>query len=162
MALTTDPYDDFRFRVKWDGQFVVGVSKVSGLKRSTEVVERRDGGDPSTSHKSPGRSVYEAITLERGRTSDTAFENWANAVQQISAGVSSGTLPGGFRKDIIIDLMNESGQLVMSFDVYQCWPSSYEALSGLDSNDTAVVVERITLEHEGWTRDLSVVPPTGQ
>ena len=71
-----DPYKNFKFRVKWDGRYVAGVSKVSSLKRTTEVVEHRVGGDPSTSHKSPGRTKYEAITLERGVTHDVAFERF--------------------------------------------------------------------------------------
>ena len=75
-----DPYKNFKFRVKWDGRYVAGVSKVSGLKRTTEVVEHREGGDPSTSRKSPGRVTFEAVTLERGLTHDVEFERWANRV----------------------------------------------------------------------------------
>ena len=63
-----DPYKNFKFRVKWDGHYVAGVSKMSALKRTTQVVTHRDGGDPSSSRKSPGRTEYEAITLERGST----------------------------------------------------------------------------------------------
>src|SRR5437879_13540100 len=73
-----DPYKNFKFRVRWDGRYVAGVSKVGALKRSTEVVEHREGGDPSTGRKSPGRTKFEAITLERGVTHDTEFEKWAN------------------------------------------------------------------------------------
>ena len=65
-ATRFDPYKNFKFRVKWDGRYVAGVSKVSALKRTTEMVEHREGGDPSTSHKSPGRNKFEAVTLERG------------------------------------------------------------------------------------------------
>src|SRR3974390_514065 len=82
-----DPYKNFKFRVKWDGKYVACVSKVSALRRSTEVITYRSGGDPSSSHKSPGRTEYEAITLERGVTHDTEFEKWANKVWQINNGL---------------------------------------------------------------------------
>jgi len=82
-----DPYMPFNFRVKWDGRYVAGVSKVSMLKRTTEVVKHREGGDPSSSRKSPGRTEYEPITLERGVTHDTEFEKWANKVWNFGAGL---------------------------------------------------------------------------
>ncbi len=34
-----DPYKNFKFRIKWDGAYIAGVSKVSALKRTTEVIE---------------------------------------------------------------------------------------------------------------------------
>src|SRR2546426_3365622 len=80
-----DPYKNFKFRVKWDGRYVAGVSKISALKRVTEVVEHREGGDPSASRKSPGRTRYEPITLERGVTHDAEFEKWANKVWRFGA-----------------------------------------------------------------------------
>ena len=61
-----DPYKNFKFRVKWDGHYVAGISKISALRRTTEVVEHREGGDPSMSRKSPGLTKFDAITLERG------------------------------------------------------------------------------------------------
>src|ERR1700726_132677 len=107
-ATRFDPYKNFKFRVKWDGRYVAGISKVSGLKRTTEVVKHRDGGDPSHSHKSPGRTEYEAITLERGVTHDVAFEQWANKVWDYkNAQAQNATMEvslADFRKDIIIDV----------------------------------------------------------
>jgi phage tail-like protein len=128
-----DPYKNFKFRVRWDGRFVAGISKVSALKRSTEVVEHREGGDPSTGRKSPGRSKYEAITLERGVTHDSAFEAWASKVWNFGAGLGSEVSLKDFRKDLIIELYNEAGQLA---------------------------IQTLKLENEGWERDTAVVEPS--
>ncbi len=154
-----DPYKNFKFRVKWDGKYVAGVSKVSPLKRSTEVIEHREGGDPSTTRKSPGRTKYDAITLERGITFDVAFEQWANKVWDLGAGLGAEVSLKDFRKDIILDLYNEAGQLVMSYKIYRCWVSEYQAMPELDANAAAIAIEHIKLENEGWERDLSVVEP---
>ena len=131
----------------------------SGLKRTTEVVQHREGGDPSTSHKSPGRTQYEAITLERGLTHDTAFEDWANKVWKLGAGPGAEVALADFRKEIIIDFFNEAGQKVLSYRVHRCWVSEYQAVPDLDANADAVAIEVIKLENEGWERDLSVVEP---
>ena len=154
-----DPYKNFKFRLKWDGQYVAGVSKVSGLKRTTQVVEHREGGDPSTSHKSPGQTRYEAITLERGLTQDHDFEQWANKVWQLGAALGSEVALADFRKDVTLEFYNEAGQLVLAYKIYRCWPSSYEALPDLDAGANAVAIEHIVLENEGWERDTSVVEP---
>jgi phage tail-like protein len=154
-----DPYKNFKFRVKWDGRYVAGVSKVSALKRTTEVVEHREGGDPSTSRKSPGRTKYEAITLERGVTHDLDFEAWANKVWSFGAGPGSEMSLADFRKDIILDVFNEAGQKVLSYLLYRCWVSEYQALPDLDANANAVAIQNIKLENEGWERDLAVVEP---
>src|SRR6476659_1597135 len=123
-----DPYKNFKFRVKWDGRYVAGISKVGALKRSTDLVEHREGGDPSTSRKSPGRTKFDAITLERGVTHDTEFEKWANRVSN-------------FGKDIIIEMYNESGQVVLAYKVYRCWVSEFQALPDLDANANAVAIQ---------------------
>ncbi|ODS35774.1 MAG: phage tail protein [Candidatus Altiarchaeales archaeon WOR_SM1_79] len=154
-----DPYKQFKFRVKWDGRYVAGISMVSGLRRTTEVVIHREGGDPSSSRKSPGQTTYEPIVLIRGRTHDEAFEKWANKVWKFGAGAGAEASLKDFRKDIIIDLFNEAGQKVMSFKVYRCWPSEYVALGELDANDTCTAFESITLQHEGWERDTDVKEP---
>jgi phage tail-like protein len=160
-----DPYKNFKFRVKWDGRYVAGVSKVSALKRSTELVEHREGGDPSTSRKSPGRNKYEAITLERGVTHDTEFEKWANKVWDYAnaqANPDQRTREVSlkdFRKNIIIDVFNEAGQKVLSYKVYRCWVSDYQALPDLDANANAVAIQTIKLENEGWERDQEVPEP---
>lgn len=154
-----DPYKNFKFRVKWDGQYVAGVSKMGALKRSTELVEHREGGDPSTSRKSPGRSKFEAITLERGVTHDTTFEAWANKVWNFEGGPGAESSLKDFRKDIIIDVFNEAGQKVLSYKVFRCWVSEYQSLPDLDANANAIAIQHIKLENEGWIRDVDVTEP---
>ena len=117
-ATRFDPYKNFKFRVKWDGRYVAGISKVGALKRSTELVEHREGGDPSTSRKSPGRTKFEAITLERGVTHDTEFEKWANKVWNFGSGLGAEVSLKDFRKDLIIEVYNEAGQLALAYKVY--------------------------------------------
>jgi phage tail-like protein len=154
-----DPYKNFKFRVKWDGRYVAGVSKVGALKRSTEVVEHREGGDPSTSRKSPGRSKFEAVTLERGVTHDTEFEKWANKVWNFGSGLGAEVSLKDFRKDLIIELYNESGQLVTAYKLFRCWVSEYQAQADLDANANAVLIQTLKLENEGWERDYDVQEP---
>ncbi len=154
-----DPYKNFKFRIKWDGRYVAGISKCSALKRSTEVVEHREGGDPSTSRKSPGRSKFEAITLERGVTHDTEFEKWANKVWDYGAGLGAEVSLKDFRKDLIIEFYNEAGPLALGYKVYRCWVSEYQALPDLDANANAVAIQHIKLENEGWERDVEVPEP---
>lgn len=155
-----DPYKNFKFRVKWDGRYVAGVSKVSALKRTTEVVKHREGGDPSSSRKSPGRTEFEAITLERGVTHDPEFERWANKVWNFGAGLGAEVSLKDFRKDIIIEVYNEAGQLVLAYKVYRCWVSEFQAQADLDANANAVLIQSIKLENEGWERDYEVAEPT--
>jgi phage tail-like protein len=159
-ATRYDPYKNFNFRVKWDGRYVAGVSKVSALKRSTDMVEHREGGDPSSSRKSPARTKYDAITLERGVTHDTEFEKWANKVWNFGAGLGAEVSLKDFRKDIIIELYNEAGQLAIAYKVYRCWVSEYQALPDFDANAGAVAIQHIKLENEGWERDADVVEPS--
>ncbi len=154
-----DPYKNFKFRVKWDGNYVAGVSKVSPLKRTTELVEHREGGDPSSSRKSPGRSTYEAVTLERGVTHDPEFEKWANKVWDFGAGAGAESSLKDFRKDLLLDVFNEAGQKVLSYRIFRCWVSEYQALPELDANANAVAIETLKLENEGWERDPEVVEP---
>ena len=155
-----DPYKNFKFRVKWDGRYVAGVSKVGALKRTTEVVEHREGGDPSSVRKSPGQTKYEAITLERGVTHDKDFEQWANKVWNFASGLGSEVSLADFRKDLIIEMYNEAGQLVKAYQVYRCWVSEYQALPELDASANAVAIEMMKLENEGWERDYDVVEPS--
>lgn len=158
-ALRFDPYKNFKFRVKWDGRYVAGVSKVGALKRTTEVVEHRVGGDPSSSRKSPGRTKYDAITLERGVTHDKDFEQWANKVWNYGSGLGAEVSLKDFRKDIIIEVYNEAGQLAISYKVFRCWVSEYQAQSDLDANANAVLIQSIKLENEGWERDYETKEP---
>src|SRR2546423_2819952 len=155
-----DPYKNFKFRVKWDNKYVAGVSKVSALKRTTEVVKHREGGDPSSSRKSPGRTEFEAITLERGVTHDKEFEQWAKKVWNFGAGLGAAPSLQDFRKDLIIEVYNEAGQLAIAYKVFRCWVSEYQATADLDANANAVLIQHIKLENEGWERDQEVPEPT--
>ncbi|WP_394840112.1 phage tail protein [Pendulispora rubella] len=155
-----DPYKNFKFRIKWDGRFVAGISKVSALKRTTEVVKHREGGDPSTTRKSAGRTEYEAITLERGVTHDPDFEQWANKVWALRAGDGNEVSLKDFRKDLILEVYNEAGQLAIAYQIFRCWVSEYQAVPDLDANANAVAIQHIKLENEGWIRDPSVREPT--
>jgi phage tail-like protein len=152
-----DPYKNMKFKVKWDGRYVAGVSKVSALKRSTEVVSHREGGDHSTARHSPSTWKFEPITLERGVTHDPEFEEWAHKVYSVEGG-SVFTLKG-FRKDIIIELLNEQGVVAKAYKVFRCWVSEYQALPELDANGHAVAFEHIVIQNEGWTRDVDVSEP---
>jgi phage tail-like protein len=156
-----DPYKNFKFRVKWDGKYIAGVSKCSALKRTSDVVEHREGGDPSTTHKSPGRTKYEAITLERGVTHDKEFELWANKVWNVGAGLGAEVSLKDFRKEVILEVYNEAGQLALAYKIHRCWVSEYQILlPDLDANANAVAIEHIKLENEGWERDVAVPEPT--
>jgi phage tail-like protein len=154
-----DPYKNFKFRVKWDGRYVAGISKVSALKRTTEVVEHRDGADPSTGRKSPGRTKYEAITLTRGVTHDVEFERWANKVWNFGSGLGAEVSLKDFRKDMLIELYNEAGQLVLTYKVFRAWVSEFQAMPELDANANAVAIQTLKLENEGWERDYDVAEP---
>lgn len=152
-----DPYRNFKFRIKWDNEYVAGLSKCSALKKTTEMVEFREGADPSHSRKLPGKSSYDAITLEEGLTHDTRFEEWANAVNNFEGDAAMSLL--NFRKDITIEVYNLQGSPVMAFNVFRCWVSEYQALAELDAAGNAVLIRTIKLENEGWERDLSVTEP---
>lgn len=153
-----DPYKDFKFRVKWGGRYIAGISKISPLKRSTALVTHREAGDPSTERISPGLTKYDAITLERGVTHDPEFENWANLVHNVNGDALMSL--ENFRKDLIIELLDEQGNVAKAYKVYRCWVSDYTALSQLDANTAAVAIETIVLQTEGWERDTEVPEPT--
>ena len=161
-----DPYKNFRFRVRWDGRVVAGVSRVGELGRTTQVVTHREGGDPSTPRKSPGQSDYSNIVLERGVTHDVEFARWANKVWDYSNSTASPDQATqlvslkDFRKDITIEVYNEAGQLALAYKVYRCWVSEYQAIPDLDANANAVAIQHIKLENEGWERDDNVPEPT--
>ncbi|KAA8884190.1 phage tail protein [Nocardia colli] len=159
-ALRFDPYKNFKFRVKWDGRYVAGISKVSALKRTTEVVKHRHGGDPSTSRKSPGRTEFDAITLERGVTHDPEFEKWASKVWSFGAGLGAETSLADFRKDILLEVYNEAGQVALTYKIYRCWVSEFQPVADFDANANAISIQHIKLENEGWERDLTVVEPS--
>jgi len=152
-----DPYKNFKFRVIWDGRPVLGVSKVSALKRTTEVVKHRSGGDNSTDHKSPGRTSYEAITMDRGITHDTEFEKWANMVHPYSGDPAMDLV--NYKKNLILEVMNEKGQVALRYNLYNCWISEFQALPDLDANANAVAIEHLKVEIEGWERDTQATEP---
>ncbi|MGH2538852.1 MAG: phage tail protein [Candidatus Promineifilaceae bacterium] len=154
-----DPYKNYKFRVKWDGRYVAGVSKVSALKRTTEVVTHREGGDPSSERKSPGQTKFEAVTLERGVTHDTEFEKWSNKVWNFGSGPGAETSLKDFRKDIILEIYNEAGQLALAYRLFRCWVSEYQAVPELDATANGVAIQTLKLENEGWERDYDVVEP---
>lgn len=154
-----DPYKNFKFRVKWDGRYVAGVSKVSALKRTTDVVTYREGGDPSTERKSPGQNKFDPITLERGVTHDPEFEKWANKVWNFGSGLGAEVSLANFRKDIVLEFYNEAGQLAIAYKIFRCWVSEFQALPDLDASANAVAIQTLKLENEGWERDTSVIEP---
>ena len=158
-AQRLDPYKNFKFRVKWDGRYVAGISKVGALKRTTEVIEHREGGDPSTVLKAPGQTKYEPIALERGVTHDKDFEQWANKVWNYGSGLGLEVSLKDFRKDIIIEMLNEAGQVAIAYKVYRCWASEFQALPELDASANAVAIQMLTLQNEGWERDYDVTEP---
>jgi phage tail-like protein len=155
-----DPYKNFKFRVKWDGRYVAGVSKVGALKRTTDVVDHREGGDPSMVRKSPAQTKWEAITLERGVTHDPEFEKWANKVWNFNSGLGNEVSLADFRKNITIEFYNEAGQLAIAYNIYRCWVSEFQALPELDASGNAVAIQTLKLENEGWERDYSVTEPS--
>lgn len=160
-AERVDPYRSFKFLVKFSNEptvAVAGLSKCSALKKTTEMTEWRSGGDASTSHKMPGKTSYEAVTLEAGLTHDPAFEQWANLVNNYDSDADMSLLD--FRRDITIEVLNLQGTPVMAYNVFRCWVSEYQALPELDASGNAVAIQTIKLENEGWKRDLSVVEPT--
>ncbi|MBV9171888.1 MAG: phage tail protein [Chloroflexi bacterium] len=154
-----DPYKNFRFKVMWNNRYVAGISKMSALKRTTEVVTHRTGADNSSSRKSPGRSNFDAVTLERGVTHDLEFEKWALKVWDYASGEGQQSSLADFRKDVIVDIFNESGQKVISYKLFRCWVSEYQALPDFDANANAVAIQHIKLELEAWERDDTVPEP---
>ena len=156
-----DPYKTFKFRLRYpDGDYVAGLSKMSALKRHTEVVKFREGGDPSTHRKSPGQTEYDAITLERGVTHDTTFEQWANKVWNYGSGLGSEVSLKDFRKDLVLEIYNEAGQLALAYKLFRCWPSEFTAFPDLDAGASAVAIQTLKLENEGWERDYDVPEPS--
>ena len=154
-----DPYKNYRFLVFFGDVVdpVAGVSKVSGLKRSSDAIDYKEGGNAITL-KGIGRTKYEPITLERGVTHDLDFEEWANAAQKLDKGAAQSSL-SKLRKTIRIALLNEAGQKVQQYTVHRCWVSEFHALPDLDAGGNAFALETIKIEHEGWERDISVGEP---
>ncbi len=145
-----DPYCNYKFRVSWDGRVVAGVTRVSAIRRTTEIVEYREGGDTGTTRKLPGRVKFDSITLERGVTRDSEFEAWANQV------TAAAPAPAPFRKEVRIEVLDEQDRVTLAFNFHRCWPSEYAAVTGLDAGSDACLIQSLTLQTEGWERDTSV------
>jgi phage tail-like protein len=149
-----DPYRNFRFKIKWDGLYVAGLSKMTGLKRSTEMTEWREAGENIVARKLPGKTKYEPVTLEAGITYDTAFEDWANLVNDFAShGITS---PRDFRKNVTVDVFNEAGGKAMSYNLYRAWVADYQAIPDLDASANAVAITTVKLEFEWFERDTAV------
>jgi phage tail-like protein len=150
-----DPYKTFKFRVKWDGKYVAGVSKVGGLKRTTDPVTHAEDGEPSAGRRSPGRTEYEAITMEQGVTHDPGFEAWASQVSNYCNARAEADQqakevpPSDLRKNLVIDVFDEAGQKVASYEVFRAWVSEFAARADLDANANAILIQLIKIEHEG-------------
>lgn len=152
-----DPYKNFKFRILWDGKVVMGVSKVSALKRTTEVVKHRSGGDDSRDRLSPGKTSYEAITIERGLTHDSEFAAWANRIHDWNGDPMMDL--AGYKKDLLLEFMNEKGQVAFRYYLFNCWVSDYTALPDLDANANAIAIESMKIELEGWQQDAATTEP---
>src|SRR3569623_502305 len=148
-----DPYGNFRFRVLFGTNVVAGVSKVSGLKATTEPVSHRDGGDLSRKALAPGLTTFEPITMERGLTQDETFESWAMAVYDRNLG---GLSHSDFRRDITIELYSQTGDKVRAWNAYRCWVSENQAVPELDANTAGIAFEHNVIQTEGFTRDTAV------
>jgi len=159
-ATRFDPYQNFKFRVRYNNADILGVSKVTGLTRTTTPVKHRDGAAPNIARSSPGATEYTPITLERGVTHDTTFEEWANLAFVYNLGGSAHQMSyADFRRDLVITLYDEIGNPAIAYKVYRCWVSEYTALPDLDANSAAVAIQSIKLEHEGWERDTALPEP---
>jgi phage tail-like protein len=157
-AHRVDPYKNFKFRVKnADGVTILGVSKVSPLKRTTEVVRHRGGNDNSHDSPSPGRTTYEAITFDRGITPDTEFERMANMVHPYAGDPAMDLV--NYKQELTLEVMNEKGHVAVRYFLHGCWVSSFTAMPDLESMANVVAIESVTMEVEGWERDLATVEP---
>lgn len=154
-----DPYKEYRFLVYFGDstQPVAALSKVGPLRRSSQVIEYREGGNPITL-KGLGRTTYDSITMERGVTQNQEFETWANAAQSLTNGAPSTSL-ANLRQEVAIVLLNEGGQPVLRYLVHRCWVSEYQALPWLDAGSGTIAIEHIRIENEGWERDLTLSEP---
>jgi phage tail-like protein len=152
-----DPLKGFNFRVKWDGKYIPGITRVSALIRTTDVVSEREGGNRSNIRHGPGVTQFGPIVLERGLTFDTSFEDWANKVWSLQGNPEVAL--ADYRKNVIIDLFKEADQKVKTYNVYRCRVCEYQALSVLDALSSNSALESITLANEGWERDVAVTEP---
>jgi len=154
-----DPYKSYRFLVYFGTSTtpVAAVSKITALKRSSDVIEYKEGGY-NIILKGLGRTKYDPITLERGVTQDLDFITWADAAQKLDQGHPVTSL-ANLRREVRLQLLNEEGQPVHGYIVHRCWVSEFQALPDLDAGANAIALEHIKLENEGWEVDPTIVEP---
>jgi phage tail-like protein len=152
-----DPYKNFKFRVIWDNQPVAGLSKMSAVKRITEVVEWREAGGPSIIRKMPGRSKFEPITLEAGLTHDTQFLAWANQLNNPQGDAAMSLV--NYRKEVTIEVLNMQGTAALAIKLRRAWASEFQMLPEMDANANAVAIQMLKLEYEGFAIDEAVSEP---
>ena len=156
-AHRVDPYKTYKFRVVWDGKPVLGISKCGPLKRTTTVVSHRSGGENGSDHKSPGRTQYDAVTLERGITHDLEFEKWAHLVHPYAGDVAMDLV--NYKKELTLEVMNEKGHVALRYFLHGCWVSDFTAVPQLDGSANAVAIESMKIEMDGWERDVDTQEP---
>lgn len=155
-----DPYRTFKFQVVIDGQAVAGLSKMGALKKTTEVVNWRSAGDPSSQRAIPGGTKFENVTLEQGLSHDQVFENWANAVNNVADGDAGMSLVN-FRKDVVINVLNLQGTPAISYHLRRAWVTEFQALPEFDAqNMNTIGIQSVTLACEGFVRDRAVTEPS--
>ena len=152
-----DPYKTYKFRLVWDGKPVLGVNKCGPLKRTTTVVTHRSGGENGSDHKSPGRTQYDGVTLERGITHDLEFEKWANLVHPYAGDVAMDLV--NYKKELTLEVMNEKGHVALRYFLHGCWVSDFTAVPQLDGSANAVAIESMKIEMDGWERDVDTKEP---
>lgn len=156
-AKRLEPYKNYKFRLLHNNKVVFGVSKVGALKRTTEVVKHRSGGQNSFDYKSWGRTTFDGIMLERGVTHDHEFETWANMVASWAGDASSNLAE--YKRELTLEFLNERGQPAIRYFLHGCWVSEYTAIPELDANGNSVAIESLKIELDGWSRDPQTVEP---
>lgn len=151
-----DPYKTFRFQVFFGQNTtpVAAISKVTALKRSSNVIDYNEGGSAVTL-KGLGRTKYDPITLERGVTQDLDFISWADAAQRLDQGHATTSL-ANLRRQVRLQLLNEQGVPVRGYIIHRAWVSEFQALPDLDAGANTIALEHIRLENEGWEVDTTI------
>lgn len=158
--LKTDPLRNFKFRVrihhpKIQGIGSMGFMSVSGLNISTEVIPYREGGMNTTTQKLPGQSDFAPITLTRGlAVGDTQMMDWMEEMFHVIQGNGKGTSGNNFRATMDVSVMDHPvtkgpTPVKAAFRVYNAWPTSV-AFSDLDAGANAIMIQQMTLAHEGF------------
>lgn len=133
-----DPYGGYNFSIELDGITRAGFRECSGLENSQNAGEYREGTDRNLSvRKIPGLVTHSDITLSRGVTGDSAL--WAWREKALKGSVE--------RHDISITLLDDLGQPKITWNLYECWPTSW---TGPSFNATAdeLAIEQLVLACE--------------